>query len=249
MKTVFVMLLTLISFCAQSYEDVTVNWEAKTIDDWEIIPAVLELQSNIPGPIRSLINKDLEAIHPIKAGKAYTYVQDVREVPNGMYQKMAVEYSSRLVNVAYEDFIKIIPPHNWGEHLYNLIGRGISQQEVTNDGRVTKQVERMVLKNPGQDMDMTKVEVIQYEDEKVIIYWRVRASDNNTTDTDIGMLEIKKHHGCTLVTFHSAHRLRLFGLSLPRSFIHRSIGNIFLKHLANYNTITKNNTVNFSMIQ
>lgn len=240
MKKILIMALILISSSTYSYEEVPVNWEPRTSHDWEIVPAVLELQSNIPESTKASINRDLKSIKTLKAGKAYTYVQDVKEKHNGNYQKMAVEYSTRLISVPYDDFIKIIPPHEWGANLYSLIGRGVSHQEFDAENIIHRQVERMILAEIGQSMDMTKVEVIQYESEKVTVYWRVRASDNNTTDTDIGMLEIKKYSdNNTLVTFHSAHRLRLFGIPLPGSLIHCSIGNTFLKHLAKYNTVVE----------
>lgn len=240
MKKILIIALIHISYSAYSYEEVPVNWEPQTSHDWEIIPAVLELQSNIPESTRASINKDLKSSKNLKAGKVYTYVQDVKEENNGNYKKMAVEYSTRLISVPYDDFIKIIPPHEWGSNLYNLIGRGISHQDSDDNNNISRQVERMILAGLGQNMDMTKVEVFQYESEKVTVYWRVRASDNNTTDSDIGMLEIKKNSdNDTLVTFHSAHRLRLFGLPLPSSLIHYSVGNTFLKHLDNYKAIVE----------
>lgn len=241
MKKILIMALILISSKIQAIQEIPVNWEPRLSRDWEIIPAISELRSNIPGQIQEKILQLLKEKKTLIKGRAFTYVQNVKEETIGPYKKMAVQYSTRLIPVAYDDFIKFIPPHEWGANLYGLIGRGVTHQEFNDQNVIYKQVERMVLAGFGQNMDMTKVEVIEYDSDKVTVFWRVRASDNQTTDSDIGLLEIAKHSAnATLVTFHSAHRLRLFGAALPSTFIHRSIGKAFLQHLARYNAITEN---------
>jgi len=57
-------------------------------------------------------------------------------------------------------------------------------------------------------MDMTKVEKIVYEEDRVTVYWRVMFSDNCSTLADVGSVSFYRYGvDETVVTFHSAHLL------------------------------------------
>jgi len=107
---------------------------------------------------------------------------------------------------------------DWGINLDNWLGGDVDVKELDESGRVVKQVERMILSTVplkldfGKfDLDMTKVEVIKYEKNKAIVYWRVMYSDNSSVDADIGSPRFEKYKdsNSVLVTFNSAHLLRV----------------------------------------
>jgi hypothetical protein len=122
------------------------------------------------------------------------------------------ELTQGLVNVPLETFLQRLPTKDWGKNLSDWKGG-----EVKPDG-AGRQVERMVMRMPGKDLDMTKVETLSdIKDEKGAlngqrVRWEVLKSDNGTVVTDTGTLRFERFGDKTLVTWHSAHKLDKFPL-------------------------------------
>ena len=229
-KLIPMFIMALFSIKSFSCADAPANWESKDVKDLNIIESINIIRST--NPFAGIISRE-----ELRLGHSHTYIQKIKESTDHPLKKMAVEYTRRLFPIPFDEFIETIKPNEWGKHLSGLVGRCISQPEFNYEGQVISQVERMILKAPFQNADMTKIESIKYDYEKVTVYWRVRKSGNKTTETDIGFVEFKKFEDETLVTFHSAHRLRLFNMPLPSWFIHREIGRTFLKHLEKYSSL------------
>jgi hypothetical protein len=122
------------------------------------------------------------------------------------------ELTQGLVDVPLETFLKRMPAKDWGKNLSDWKG---GEVKPDGDGR---QIERMVMRMPGKDLDMTKVETISdMRDEKgaltgARVRWEVLKSDNGTVVTDTGTLRFERYGDKTLVTWHSAHKLDKFPL-------------------------------------
>jgi len=122
--------------------------------------------------------------------------------------------------------------------LHQLIGRGISHVVRDNHGNVTSQIERMILKNVPFNLDMTKAEIIKYEEGKITVYWRVFASENKSTLSDVGSVTFIKKDEKTSVIFRSAHQLGsnpVIKCPIPNlPILQKKIMQTFLKHLESY---------------
>jgi hypothetical protein len=177
-------------------------------EQWDLATTILELKTALPDMIKQEIKK--ESLKNLLSGQAWTY-----QYQSG--QKMIAQYSMLLIKKPLGTVIEKLPIHRWGEHLANLISSEVTIAEYDKQQRVTKQIERMVI-NPiatisALNADMTKLELISYQDDRQTLSWRVYHSDNGSTVADVGYLEFRiydQHH--TMITFHSAHILNSLGL-------------------------------------
>jgi len=224
-------------FCCDDY----VITKLPYTDDFNIVGLVDDYQALIPeGPALDFLYATRE---DLLDGMARTWEQDVSELPGAASLPMAVELSKLLIEVDYDQFIAQMPPQDWGVELAYYLGGEVIVYEEDELGRAVRQAERMVLSPIKIDMDlrlgnmdMTKVEVIQYEADRAKVYWRVYYSDNDSTETDVGSVEFIRHdETSTLVVFHSAHRLNApLGIHLSNDIVQFSLQTFFLDHAENY---------------
>ncbi len=225
-------------------------------DVWNIIGVIDTYQAATPDDIKqkieNLSDKELESI-----SSSFTFNQEVVDLPEAEAEAklLAVEISLGLIDLPYADFIQRLPPADWGINLAQHLGGKLKviAEETYMVGaeerkRPIQQVERMVL-SPFpvkvdcdlSNQDMTKTEVITYEEDSAKVYWRVYNSVNESTDTDVGSVEFRSFEGKTLVTFHSAHRLRFpklpfqkEGTFIPLVLTRKLLNGFFLGHIRHY---------------
>lgn len=224
-------------FCCDDY---LVTWYPVE-SDWDIIPVVQVLHNSIPADVRETLEQATR--EELLDGLSGTYQQDVAEKLGGAIQEMAVEVSLGLAEIPYEDYLTVLPAEDWGIELAHYLGGEVIVYETDDQNRAVRQLERMSLSPfpcdvdvPLTNMDMTKVEVIVYEPDRAIVYWRVMYSNNDSTETDVGSVEFKKYdEGSTLVTFHSAHRLNMpGGLHIPNDVVELVLKTFFIEHIQHY---------------
>jgi len=182
---------------------------------WNFVSLVDNYQNqmdySIYESIAKLSNSELMKAH------SYTYQQRV-ELLDNTHEDLAVEFTTRLVDLPYETFIDQMEPADWGISLGGYVGGEVKVIDKDEQGRPIRQLERMVLNPlpngmeiPPFNMDMTKTEIIEYAENSAIIYWYVYNSDNDTVNYDIGTVEFEQYGNGTLITFHSAHSVNLPG--------------------------------------
>lgn len=248
-------LLTLLtldcSFAQIAESNNPINWNPED-NDWQITEAV-----------DVFYNETIKKINPEKfdrnellVGWAVSEIAFVKEELDKSGKKMAVEYTTKLIdNVSFNDFMQVFIVSSWGKNLDNWLGGNVDIKEHDESERVVKQVERMILSTVplgldfGKfDLDMTKVEVIKYEKNRVIVYWRVMYSDNSSVDADIGSLRFEKYNDSdsVLVTFNSAHLLRVpekilvfGGKRIKNKLITGTLKSTFKRCIEHYEEIVK----------
>ncbi|OFZ24327.1 MAG: hypothetical protein A2381_04845 [Bdellovibrionales bacterium RIFOXYB1_FULL_37_110] len=187
-----------------------------------------------------LFRKKVEQLstEDLLAGYGFSDSDKVVEYLDKKAKKMSLEYTLRLYDETFENFISKISPNDWGLYLDKLIGRGISDEVTNQEGLVIRQIERMVLKSFPFNMDMTKTEVIEYKEDEITVFWRVFQSENKSTLADVGSVSFIKKDDKTLVVFRSAHLLGsnpLVEIAIPNlPIIQKQIKDTFLNHLENY---------------
>jgi len=201
--------------------------------DWDFVALVKGYQELIPSEIQDLLQR-LSPSDLLK-GAAWTYVQSIQPSISEPSAPFAVEISQILIPIPFETFSVSFPIHEWGQKLRQYIGGQVRVVEKNALGLPVRQVERMVLCAPLQNQDMTKAEQIEYAVGRSTVYWRVYHSDNGTTEADLGKLEMIAYDtGSTLLTFHSAHRLRMSGVLIPNWIVRPMLKETFLGHLRHY---------------
>lgn len=190
-------------------------------EDWDILGVVQAFQAAIPEEeLEEILERDHDDLLDDAEGSAWPQLADDR-LGGGM-REMVVEHTQGIVPVSLDVFLAHFPPESWGPSLDHYLAGDIRVYERDEEGRVVRQLERMVLNqvpydcdlvnHPAINGDMTKVEVIVYEEDLVTVYWRVHYSENGTTESDVGSVSFarvpRQDEEHTLVTFHSAHRLR-----------------------------------------
>ncbi|RLB52632.1 MAG: hypothetical protein DRJ42_14280 [Deltaproteobacteria bacterium] len=216
-----------------------INWEPTGDADWQIIDIVDAFQDDLPLDIAAefdgLTRDDVLDVYSV------TYEQSVDDGLHGGPHLLAVEHTQGIVAVSLEDFLARVPADRWGVELDHYLGGEVQVHETDAEGRVVRQVERMVLSPLPIDIhtpanaDMTKVEHIVYGDDAVTVYWRVMYSDNLSTETDVGSVSFIRHGvDETLVVFHSAHKLSALGVPLANSLARASLGPFFSDHVRHY---------------
>ncbi len=132
---------------------------------------------------------------------------------------MIEEQTVGMVDLPYAIFAQRVLPAEWGVNLYGYVGGEVEELAHDEQGRPTRQQERMVLETPVSEyaswlgdmlpatrhFDMTKTEEIEYGEDYSRVRWRVYTSDNNTVAQDIGYVHFQGCGGKTKITFHSAH--------------------------------------------
>ncbi len=210
---------------------------------WDFVGRIKEYQNptNIPDEEQNKLNIILkpENAEELRKGFSVSYPRTIKPWKNDVEKKHAIHITKILIDVPFDQFVKKLPPDEWAMNLADLEIIGKIVYERDDDCRVIKQIERMRFGSflGTADLDMTKTETIEYEDDMVAVYWRVYFSDNKTTDEDLGKVEFRKHgKNGTLVTFHSAHRFTKGKINISTSTVLELdlLGNAFKKHVLKY---------------
>ncbi|HLE10447.1 MAG: hypothetical protein A2504_16040 [Bdellovibrionales bacterium RIFOXYD12_FULL_39_22] len=234
-----IAIITLFCSCTTSSTMASINpnfpvTQAPQEEDWQFLDLLEKFQSKVPEEkmdlIKSWKNEDLER------GRS-TYYFSTIEVDTIQTEKdVTVEYSQMLINIPYNKFIRKLPPESWGMQLSEYRGGEVRVVERDSEGRPIRQIERMVL---PFNQDMTKAEIINYGTNFSEICWRVYYSDNGSTDADLGSVQFRSFGPeNTLVTFHSAHKMRtILRIPVARVIAGPMLRKTFLEHLENYRYI------------
>lgn len=214
---------------------------------WAFPETVGVFQADKPADAVSRMSRATD--RELSEGISIGWVQQVDEQLRGDAQPMAVEWTTKRIPVRYEDFVRAIPPARWGgANLANWVGGATRVVRLDEHERPVRQIERMVLSNEGFDVarfnnDMTKMEIVEYARDSAIVSWRVFYSDNGSTVSDIGSVRFDKDgESNTRVTFHSAHRLQLGGVSLKPHLAIVGLTRAFLAHANRYAEIVRAST-------
>jgi hypothetical protein len=228
-------------FCCE--DDYEMHW-APSYGDWGFVPLVEAYQDATPQWVLDELwsASDEERLDAVSV----TFEQQVDDGLGAGPRELAVEYTEGLVAVDFETFLARFSPDTWGVNLDHYLGGEVMVVERDGQGRVVRQAERMVLspfpcdaESPLSNQDMTKVEEIVWTADEVTVYWRVMYSDNGSTETDMGRVAFARYDdSSTLVTFHSAHRLRTaIGTVIPNSLVELTLSPFFSDHVREYREI------------
>jgi len=192
------------------------------------------LDAKMPVHVRKTI--DSFTIEDMNNGKVLSYDDTVTEYNTNdkkIEKPMVVQYSVITMDTTLEKFLKVIPIENWGSHLSGWKGGEVKQIPNKSEKNSRYQAERMVL---ALGNDMTKAEITETTDSSASVFWRVYYSDNGSTLSDIGKLEITALGEKKIkVIFHSAHDLKFYGLiKLPNFMVRPGLERTFLEHLRKY---------------
>lgn len=156
------------------------------------------------------------------------------------------EITIGLLNVPFNAFQKRFnPAKDWGKYLYKYAGGEVLTDLYNENHKEVLQRERMLLGAPWYALgvpllDMSKYEIIEYENNKVSVKWKVSFSENNSVFLDIGYVKFQKYQNKTIVIFNSIHRIDQgwFGNALPE-FIKtpialQTLSDMFKGHIENY---------------
>lgn len=210
--------------CCDIDRDITIDTPGEAV--WDIVGLVDAFASDLPAERRleNLSEQDLSSV------KSYSYVNNLVAEPGGEKERLAIEYTAGLIDVDFDSLDSklcgklegedmVCGAQAWGISLRHHLGGELRAYEPDSQGR-QRQLERMVISNLPHDYDkpllnndMTKVEVIDYNQDSAKVYWRVVKSVNLSTITDIGYVEFSRYdEGKTAVVFHSGHRLSAVGI-------------------------------------
>lgn len=216
-----------------------------TSSDWQAIASIVSAyQAEAPGYVLDELDGLLALDR--SATVSVTFEQIVDDGLGEGPRPMAVEISQGIIGLSLETFLERLPAEQWGTSLGHYLDGEVVAVEWDSQGRATGQVERMVLSNPPLDIDipclnadMTKLEYIVYGQDDVTVYWRVVYSDNGSTESDVGSVSFSRlGPDETLVTFHSAHRLRgAFGIPIPTLIAQLALGPFFEDHIDHYRDV------------
>ena len=128
------------------------------------------------------------------------------------------ELTEGFVDMPYDKFLELMPADKWGVNLAEYRGGEVKITAKDEQGRVTRQRERMVLESPLSKLlpgvfeanDMTKVESITHGKDRTVVSWEVLDSDNKTTLKDCGELRFIRDGEKTKIEFESEHRVDTF---------------------------------------
>ena len=224
-------------FCCDDYE---ITWYPSADRHWNIVSVVQHFQAQAPAAERATVDAATDA--DLRSGVSVAFEQDVQEYSDLPAQRLAVHISRLLIEVPYAELETRLPAEAWGVNLDHYLGGQVVVFDRDTESRATRQLERMVLTPLPIDFehvlsnnDMTKVEVIEYADERATVYWRVMHSNNASTVTDVGSVDFQAWNGGTLVTFHSAHRLQtLGGIPIPNALLKGLLSQTFMDFLTHY---------------
>lgn len=224
-------------FCCDNSYDLT--WYP-TSQDWDFVDIVIDYQNATP---QQYVD-ELESASDYELSGAFSvaFTQVVDDGRGRGDQDMAVEITRGVVDLPFEEFTNRFPAAEWGIRLDHYLGGEVVVYETDNEGRVTHQLERMVLtalpceiEAPMLNMDMTKVEEIRYTEDSSIVYWRVMYSDNDSTVSDVGTISFWRHNSNqTMIEFHSAHVIQSPLGIIPPLFLHGALSGFFSDHVNYY---------------
>lgn len=236
--------------------DGSINWPdggkgVPSESDWDIVGIVLNFQWQFPGDAQEEVYSWSNEVL-LESARSVLWEQQVDDFRGLGPRDMVVEFTQGIVPVTLDTFLERMPAHEWGPNLDHYVNGEVSAPYATDElGRPTRQIERMVLNQvpfdadalslPAINGDMTKVEVITYEEGLVTVYWRVMYSANGTTESDIGSVSFSRvrvgAEEQTLITFYSAHRLSFFGIHVPNFLLQAPVvglGAFFEDHIDHY---------------
>ena len=230
-------------FCCGDYH---ITWQPKSESDWSITSAVDAFQAQVPADAAA----DFAAAtwDDLSEVMSRSWVQKVAEVSSKPAVEMAVELTKGVVPLRYGTFVTRLKAQDWGIRLAHYLGGEVKVTKSDSSKRATRQLERMVLSPFPVDFeaalsnnDMTKVEVIKYGKDYAKVYWRVRYSNNNSTETDVGSVEFRAFDAdSTLITFHSAHRLNApGGIHIPNKLLTIALEMTFSDFVRHYASIVQ----------
>jgi len=229
---IMILLMNILIFGCTGINNITKMPRQEDFHDLKEVVSLLD--ANMPNSIREKI--DNSTAEEMDQGKALSYEETVMEY-NSINKKtekpMIVQYSVITMDAALNEFLKVIPLENWGSHLSGWEGGEVRQIPTESESKSRYQAERMIL---ALGNDMTKAEIIETTDKSASVFWRVYYSDNNSTLSDLGKLEITALGDKKIkMVFHSAHDLKFYGLMrLPKFMVHSGLRRTFLDHLRKY---------------
>lgn len=209
-------------------------------DEFQDLKAVVTLlDSQMPVTVKKQISQF--SGEELENGIAISYTDTITEYNTNvkmLHKPMIVEYSVMVMDISLGEFNRIIPAEKWGQYLSGWKGGEIKEVNDVTLKNSKYQTERMVL---GLGNDMTKAEIIEKSDSKISVFWRVYFSDNGSTLSDVGKLDIISIDKNKIkIIFHSAHDLKFYGLlRLPKSIIQKGLKQTFLKHLKQYKKVVE----------
>ncbi len=224
-----------------AFDDYRLHWWPDNNTEWaQVIPLVERYQLSVPMEMRQKIEG--ASTTELSKGVSVSYTQEIQTKPGDVLKTASVEITRLYIPLSYERFSTLFPASEWGVRLDHYLGGEVQVVERDSLGRPVRQLERMVLSLlPGdldiwlKNQDMTKLEVIRYGNNSATVTWWVRYSDNRSTESDLGTVDFRADGEGTLVTFHSAHRIRALGGPLMPSFAVKPIlESFFLDHLRHY---------------
>jgi len=228
-------------FCCE--DDYDIHWNPDD-EDWSFVSTVVTYQEATPE--WALDELESASYQDLLDAVSVTFEQDVDAGTGKGPQELAIEITAGIIPVSFETFLERFSPDTWGVNLDHYLGGEVQVYAHDEQGRVLRQLERMVLspfscdaESPLSNQDMTKVEHIVYAEDSATVYWRVMYSDNDSTATDIGTVTFTRDgHSDTLVIFHSAHRLRTaIGTDIPNTLVMLTLAPFFSDHVREYREI------------
>ncbi len=138
-------------------------------------------------------------------------------------------------------------PSEWGRNLSDYKGGALTIDKKDAQGRTILQRERMVLGTPwyalgAPDLDMSKYELVDYENNRLQVSWIVSASSNNSVLVDVGYLRFcgvgVSGRDQTLVVFNSVHRIDPGWLGgFTPELVEANLRQAFKNHVARYRAL------------
>ncbi|OGR40544.1 MAG: hypothetical protein A2X29_09545 [Elusimicrobia bacterium GWA2_64_40] len=216
---------------------------------WDFVDMIETFQTRLPKDVARYFSA--AGPRELVGGISKSYESEIRAGSGGEKEKVVIELTRILIDAPFSVFQKKLPAGDWGLNIAHRLGGEVLVTEKGADGRVVRQLERMVLSGVPcaavnlslTNQDMTKAEIIRYGKDSAKVYWRVYRSDNGSTKVDVGSVEFRTYgESSVLVTFHSAHRLR--GLEFLPGVAKRVLSQTFLDHARRYRDIALSHRLN-----
>lgn len=126
------------------------------------------------------------------------------------------EYS-RILPLSFKNFVQKVDISKAVQMMYDNIGGNYTVVERDREGRPVRQAERDIyLPQPnwmtffgGKYIDVGKLEIIRYQKNKQVIFWRTVNSSNDSAEFDDGLVEFSNTKNGTLVTIVARQKFAL----------------------------------------
>lgn len=123
----------------------------------------------------------------------------------------------RVLPIPYDDFIDKVDISLAVQMMYDNVGGTYRAVHHDEQGRVIHQAERNIyLPQPnwmalfgGKQIDVVKIERVEYEDHQQQILWRTVASPNHSAEFDDGIVTFARHEGGTSITIVARQKFSL----------------------------------------